>query len=252
MNKPFLHIFETPGQLAADMVRQITLIAAAARSERNRFTIALSGGSVMRILASALKIPSAAKLIDWQAWHVFWADERCVPVTSPDNNFGAAFEQLFRHVAVPHNQLFHADATLDPAAAAIASETMLAQVFQPERGAIPRFDLIVLGIGPDGHTASLFPGHSALDETLRWVVPVFNAPKPPPTRLTMTLPLINNARHVFFAAYGAEKSAILSQVLSNETAHAGLPAHRIRPASGTLHWFIDRFAARKIAHGRIL
>ncbi len=108
---------------------------------------------------------------------------------------------------------------------------------------MPRFDLILLGIGEDGHTASLFPGHPLLAETRAWVAPVLNAPKPPPIRITMTLPLINNGRNVVFMAAGAGKADILSKVLNPQKQGQKLPAELVNPTDGALEWFIDKTAA---------
>jgi 6-phosphogluconolactonase len=177
--------------------------------------------------------------VDWSTWHVFWADERCVPLTSPDSNYRLARKYLFDHVNIPPAQIYALDDSLDPAVAATAYQETLAQVFQPASD-LPRFDLILLGMGEDGHTASLFPNHPLLNEIERWVAPIFDSPKPPPERITLTLPVINNARQVIFLTTGAGKAEALSQISKNTDR---LPAGMVQPANGDLHWFVDEAAA---------
>jgi 6-phosphogluconolactonase len=128
-------------------------------------------------------------------------------------------------------------------ATAQAYEDTMRHVLGPESGPWPRFDLILLGIGPDGHTASLFPNHPVLGETQRWVLPVMDSPKPPPIRITMTLPVINNARSVLFVAAGGKKAKILSRVLNPTGKRQPLPSQRVKPSDGKLGWFLDRAAA---------
>jgi 6-phosphogluconolactonase len=132
-----------------------------------------------------------------------------------------------------------------PDETARAYEFALEKIFQTESNQIPRFDLILLGVGEDGHTASLFPGHPALKETRRWVVPILNAPKPPPVRITMTLPVINHACNVIFVAAGAAKANIISEVLNSKEEQPKLPVQMVKPSNGRLHWFIDRTAAER-------
>jgi 6-phosphogluconolactonase len=255
-----LHIFpnlQQLGQAAADHVAQFSAEAVAARG---RFIVALSGGSLPKILGPALV---AAGQMDWSAWHVGWADERCVPPAHPDSNYNVAKAYFFDHVSIPPDQIYNPDTTLDPAATAAAYESTLAQLFfnlpnfQPPFGRnlpsppprlpasppLPRFDLILLGMGEDGHTASLFPGQPLLHETNRWVAPIFDSPKPPPERITLTLPVINNAHHVIFIAAGAGKAEILPRVFAP---NSQLPASLVQPIAGDLHWFVDEAAAGQL------
>jgi 6-phosphogluconolactonase len=228
--------------LGVAVTSHLAFLAAQAIAKRKRFFIALSGGSLMGIICPPLVAGPLRAKIDWSGWHVFWADERCVPPTSPESNYGAANQQLFRQVTIPPNQIYALDGALGASKAAADYESTLNRVFQPKPGRLPKFDLILLGIGEDGHTASLFPNHPLLDEKQRWVVPVFDAPKPPPERVTLTLPVINNARHVAFVAAGSEKKAILSKVLGPGIHRPRLPAARVTPYPGDLRWFIDAAA----------
>lgn len=240
-----LHILPLQ-QLAAEAAAYVTRLAIEATSDRGRFTVALSGGSLPKLLCPPLVTEPLCSQIDWSTWHIFWVDERCVPLTHPDSNYRLAREYLFDHAAIPAEQIYALDDTLDPAAAAAAYEATLRRVFQPDPDQTPRFDLILLGMGEDGHTASLFPNHALLDETERWVTPIFDSPKPPPERITLTLPVVNNARQVAFLAAGTGKASVLVQVMATVTPAPGLPAQMVRPTNGELHWFVDDAAAARL------
>jgi 6-phosphogluconolactonase len=194
--------------------------------------------------------------IDWSSWHVFWVDERWIPWSSPESNYGLARDRFLSRVPLPREQIHATDNSLVPAATAGSYASVLAEVFQPPAGQMPRFDLILLGVGADGHTASLFPGHPVLAETRAWVAPVLNAPKSPSIRITMTLPLINNSRNVVFAAAGPGKAAIVSKVLNPQMQKLKhkqkLPAQLVNPSDGELQWFIDRAAAAESGYADII
>ena len=224
--------FETTEALYDHAAGLFVRIGAGAIEARGRFLVALSGGQTPRPLYERLGSPAYS--LDWQKVGVFWADERSVPPTDPRSNYRAAREVLLDRVSVPPDQIHRVEGELDPLAAADAYEVELHRVF----GADGRLDLILLGIGADGHTASLFPRHQALTETERWVVPVHTSAEPP-WRVTMTLPLINNARHVLFLATGTEKAAAVRDVVDGKP----LPASLVRPADGTVAFLIDEEAA---------
>ena len=214
---PKINIYPTREDLSVAVAGHVALLASQATEKRHCFTVALSGGSLMKILGPQLVSSPLRTRIDWSAWHVFWADERCVPLTSPESNYDLANRFLFEHVDIPRDQIHAVDDRLGASETAEAYASVLAKVFQPSTGRLPRFDLILLGVGEDGHTASLFPNHPLLEETQRWVAPVFDSPKPPPERVTLTLPVINNARHILFVAAGEGKQHILSKVLRTGT-----------------------------------
>jgi 6-phosphogluconolactonase len=224
----------------------VSHLSAQAVTSRGRFSVALSGGSLIKLLCPPLITLPLSTSINWSAWHIFWADERCVPLAHPDSNYRLAREYLFDHVPIPSNQIYPVETSLDPAAAATAYQATLGRVLQPAPTQIPRFDLILLGLGEDGHTASLFPGHSLLNETERWVAPVFNSPKPPPKRVTLTLPVINDARQVLFLVTGSSKADALQRVLQTPITPGSLPARLVQPAHGELHWFVDEAAGAKL------
>lgn len=244
--RPTIVIHLTLEELSAAAAGHVVRLAAQAMAERGRFCVALSGGSVMKIICPQLIAEPLRTDVDWSGWHVFWADERCVPPISPESNYGGANRLFLRHVDIPRDQIYAVDNTLEAPEATKAYESILTRVFQPGAGRLPRFDLIVLGIGEDGHTASLFPDHPLLNETDRWVAPVLDAPKPPPERVTLTLPVINNARHVVFVAAGAEKRSILCEVLGTGSHLQRLPATLVNPSDGDLQWFVDAVAARNL------
>ena len=208
-SNPEIVIHPNRESLSVGVSSHVALLAAQAILKRKRFYIALSGGSLMEILCPPLVTKPLRDEINWSGWHIFWADERCVPPTNPESNYGLANQQLFRHVNIPFNQIHPLDSTLGASEAAEAYQSTMNKVFQPRAGRLPRFDLILLGIGEDGHIASLFPNHPLLNETRRWVATIFDAPKPPPVRVTLTLPVINNARHIVFVAARCRKEGYI-------------------------------------------
>lgn len=238
-----LHIFPALPELSQAAATYVAHLSAQAVATRGRFTVAFSGGSLPKLLCPSLVAEPLHTQVKWPAWHVFWADERCVPLTSPDSNYRLVQEYLFDHVDIPPAQIYTVDDSLEPAAAAAAYQNDLNRVFQPPTNQYPRFDLILLGMGEDGHTASLFPHHPLLKETERWVAPICDSPKPPPERITLTLPVINKARQVIFLATGAAKADILAGVLQSQSPWGSLPAQLVQPESGDLHWFVDEAAA---------
>jgi 6-phosphogluconolactonase len=236
--------FATADDVADAAVFLFVTLAAKAVAERGGFFCSLSGGTTPLAGYRVLAAPQISSKVDWPKVHVFWGDERCVPEGHPDRNDEAALEALLRRVPIPSENIHRVPATQPDAAQLYEAD--LRGVFSslplkesPVSSDIPRFDLILLGMGPDGHTASLFPGHPAVGETARLVVRVDGAPKPPPSRITFTLPLINAARHVVFLVTGKDKNAALRRVLNGDPA---LPAARVAPRDGTLAFLADAAA----------
>ncbi|MBN1993501.1 MAG: 6-phosphogluconolactonase [Anaerolineae bacterium] len=240
--KIHFHSFSTPEQLSLAAAKHVARLSAQAVAARGRFTVALSGGSLIKLLGPAIVAEPWRDRVDWSKWHVFWADERCVPLTNPESNYYLAQKYLLAYVNLPPAQIYPLDDSLDPQAAAEAYQNTLAQVFSPGAGRWPCFDLILLGLGEDGHTASLFPQHALLNETERWVAAIFDSPKPPPERITLTLPVINHARQVVFITAGPGKAEALAQVFDSTLTHK-LPAQLAQPINGEAHWFVDEAAA---------
>ncbi|KND05119.1 6-phosphogluconolactonase [Spizellomyces punctatus DAOM BR117] len=235
MAQPELYVFPTPDDISAALNVFVAGKSRDAIARSGRFTIALSGGSLPKVLAKQLK---SNKSIDWSKWHVFFADERLVPLDHPDSNYLLAKQELLDHVPIPHEQIYTADPNVDRETAAKKYEEHLKKVFGSQD--IPSFDLILLGIGPDGHTCSLFPGHPLLDVKDRWVASLDDSPKPPPTRITFTYPLLNNADTNAFVVTGDGKAETVYKILEKRE---DFPAGRVK-AKHRLIWFTDNGAAK--------
>jgi len=215
--------------------------AIAAVAARGRFSIALSGGSTPREVYARLASPDYADRIPWQSVHFFWGDERCVPPAHPDSNYRMVAESLLNHVPIPVENIHRIQGELAPSQAADRYETELRAFF----GEPPAFDLVFLGLGEDGHTASLFPGSPALAESARWAVAAEHPTPPPPlvSRVTLTFSVLNAARQVLFLVSGAGKAPRLAEIRRGAT---DLPAARVQPAGGDLLWLVDQAAAAGI------
>lgn len=230
-------ILPDAGAVARAGADRFVALARAAIAARGRFTVALSGGATPRALFAQL----IDRPIDWAQVQVFWGDERCVPPDHADSNYRMAREVLLAHVPLPDQNAHRLRGELEPAQAASAYEAELRALF----GALdwPRFDLILLGLGPDAHTASLFPGTRALHEQRRWVMGHF-VERLKAARITFTPPLINHAEHVIFLVAGAAKAAALQSVLARHPLNPDrFPAQIVQPIDGSLTWLIDQAAA---------
>ena len=213
--------------------------------QRGRFTIALAGGSTPKSLYNLLAT-NARTTLPWDRMFFFWGDERHVPPTDPESNYRMADEAMLSKVPVPPGNVFRIK-TENPEAAAAAEdyEKTIRKFFALEAGQFPRFDLILLGMGPDGHTASLFPGTTALQEKLRLVVANW-VEKMKTHRISLTLPVLNAARCVTFLVSGTDKAPALKAVLEENVPPEQYPAKLIKPSDGKLIWLIDRAAASQL------
>jgi 6-phosphogluconolactonase len=210
------------------------------------FNIALSGGSTPRALNELLATSPYRSLVDWSKIHFFWGDERLVPPDDAESNYRMARETLLSHVPVPDIQVHRIPTELgDPEAVAAAYEEELQRVFQLSPGQLPQFDLIFLGMGPDGHTASLFPHTAGLEVTDRLVIANY-VPRLAAHRITLTAPVINYAAVVVFLAAGSDKAAALAKVLEGPLDPDEFPAQRISLVDGDLYWLVDRAAAAEL------
>lgn len=214
--------------------------------DRDRFAVALSGGSTPRRLHRLLASEEYRERISWPHWRVFWGDERAVRPDHDESNYRMARETLLDHVALSQAHVHRITTELDPARAAYEYEQTIRQALD---GGPPVFDLILLGMGDDGHTASLFPGTEALQEDRR-IVAADWVPHLDAHRITFTLPLINRAAAVAFLVEGAHKSKMVRRVLRPGPGEEPLPASLVQPVSGDLHWFLDSTAAAHLDTSR--
>ena len=233
---PEIRILETPSDLfhaaAEELIRRAT-------AKSGKFSVALSGGSTPKSLYSLLATEKRSS-VPWDKIYFFFGDERHVPPDHPESNSRMANEAMFSKVPVKSENIFRIHAEQDADHAAQNYEQSLRTFFSVKPGEFPRFDLIFLGMGPDGHTASLFPGTSALHENHRLVVANW-VEKFKTFRITMTFPVLNHAACVIFLTSGADKAAMLHEVLENEKAN--LPCQKVRPIDGKLVWMVDKAAA---------
>jgi 6-phosphogluconolactonase len=233
-----LLVYETPEELAGAAARDFATRAQEAIDERGRFAVALAGGSTPKAIYEVLA-RDYANALDWSSVHVFFGDERTVSPGHEDSNYRMAYETLLSRV--PVGSVHRMRGELPPDEAGAAYEEELRAFFGQVD--VPRFDLILCGLGEDGHTLSLFPETAALDVTDRWVVanPVL---KLETTRLTLTMPVLNASRAVTFLVAGESKAEALKKVLEGDADPRAYPAKHVRPESGDLTWMVDRAAAR--------
>ena len=270
-------VFPDAESLSVAAAAVVVAEARRAVKRTGRFTIALSGGSTPKPVYELLATPPMAKLVPWEATHVFWGDERCVELTDPRSNERMAHQALLDHAPIPARQLHPMRcAGLDGAGALEAAqpeslarraadeyERLLRDFFagDPGTGAVAGgatragIDLILLGIGDNGHTASLFPGSEVLDEQERWVAAAYESPATAAAtsgtgerlwRVTLTAPFINRAGLALFIVSGASKAPIVKEVIEGDSDPRVLPARLIRPAAGRLWWLLDEEAASRL------
>ena len=235
----------------ADAMADLTLRAAeTAIKERGAFTVALAGGSLIKLL-SGLK---GKKDVDWKNWHVFWVDERCVPHNDPESNFGGAVKALLSDVPIPLSNLHSIDESLCEKYAGAAGpcakeydarlKSLPHNILPRTEGELPIFDLLLLGFGPDGHICSLFPDHPLLKVTEPWILPITDSPKPPPERITFSLPVVNAAKTKCFTAVGEGKAEMAATILkSSKVGDSFIPASMVQ---GDVVWLMDEAGASRL------
>lgn len=243
VSDPDLRVFDDAAQVAKAAAQEFARRARQKAEAGGDFAVALSGGSTPQRLYALLAQPPYRDRVPWERVHLFWGDERAVPPEHPDSNYGAARAALLERIPIPPGNIHRIEAeNPDPQAAAAAYERTLRGFFGLSADGLPRFDLVLLGMGADGHTASLFPGSEALSERRRLVVaPWVDALGS--RRLTLTCPVLNNAACIMFLVTGPEKAETLRRVLENDQAAADLPARLVAPRDGALLWLVDRAAA---------
>ena len=239
-----IQVFATPDALADAVAEHIVACAADAISSSGRFTLALAGGSTPRAAYSRLATRDSGLELDWRRVHVLWGDERCVPPDDPRSNYRMAKEALLDRVPIPPDQIHRIRGEDDPERAAAEYERELRALLGDDG-----LDLALLGMGEDGHTASLFPGQAAVHERARWVTAV-PAPDGKLWRVTLTPALLNRSSNVTFVVSGASKGARLQQVLEGPFTPEVQPAQAIHPIQGRLTWMVDQAAAARLRAGQ--
>jgi 6-phosphogluconolactonase len=221
---------------------QFITLAGDAIARSGRFAVALSGGSTPQALYFLLASPEYRNLVDWPRLHLFWGDERCVAPDHPDSNFRMVREALLDKIQIPNENIHRMPGESEPAEAAAAYEAEIKDFFAVKPAGWPLFDLIFLGLGEDGHTASIFPGSDAVNETAHLVTVVY-VQRLQSYRLTLTLPVINAAAQVTFLVSGKSKAAIVSEIFPADGASCSYPAAKVAPTKGRLTWFLSADAA---------
>jgi 6-phosphogluconolactonase len=227
----------------------ITELATTGIAERGRFTFAFSGGNTPRPVYERLASPGYSDRIDWSRVHVFFGDERCVPPDDPRSNYHMARTTLCDHVPIPaaHVHRIHGEDQPEQAAAEYAEELGMVFGDDARTGGSPvsGFDLVLLGMGDNGHTASIFPGLAAVTESVHWVLAQY-VEVVGMWRVTLTPVILNAAHHVAFLVAGADKAEMLSKVLEGPYQPVVLPVQIIKPTHGELHWLVDAAAAARL------
>ena len=235
-------ILPDPEAVAHEAARRFVALSRQAARSRGRFSVALSGGSTPGHLYRLLAGEPYRAQIPWKEVHLFWGDERCVPPGDPGSNYYLAHETLISRVPLPPGNIHRVRGELEPGSAVRAYARELEDYFC---GPHARFDLVLLGLGQDGHTASLFPDSPALAETERLVAAATAVYQDRPAeRVTLTLPAINSARQILFLVTGSAKAGVVQSIV--ESTAQRLPAQRIQPTAGQLAWLLDAAAARLI------
>lgn len=233
--------YETLSKNAAEHIFQLIQTTL---KDQVRFTLTLAGGNTPAKLYELLGSLYAER-IPWQKVYLFWGDERNVPLDHKNSNYRSVKEQLLDKIEIPTENVF--PVPVAPSSVNISAqeyENQLREFFQTD---LPAFDLILLGIGDDGHTASLFPGSEALNEDKKWVAPSL-ATSEPKERITLTFPVLNNAKNVYFLANGKSKSAAIKNAVSDDIGKNVCPAAYVKPEDGELLWWLDKEAATDIQH----
>ncbi|KAJ0236249.1 hypothetical protein HA466_0255860 [Hirschfeldia incana] len=242
--KKRVEIFDTEENLAVELAKYTADLSDKYCKERGAFTVVVSGGSLIKSLRKLVEVDS----IDWSKWHFFWVDERVVPKHHEDSNYKLAYDAFLSKVPIPPGNVYAINESLSAEAAADDYETCLKHLVKTgvlrlsESTGFPKFDLMLLGMGPDGHVASLFPGHGLCGERERWVASIADSPKPPSERITFTFPVINSSAHVGLVVCGSGKAEAVEAALKKS---GSVPAGCVS-AEEELVWFLDKPACSKL------
>jgi 6-phosphogluconolactonase len=246
-----LHIYKDGDSLSLDCAKWISAYMVETLLKKDRFTWVLSGGNTPKALYGLLAASPYLETIPWEKLHVFWGDERAVPFTDERNNAKMAFDYLLNQVPIPASQIHVMRTDIPPQESAAEYEKILHQYFPSAGLSAPTnpfsFDLILLGMGADGHTLSLFPGTDVIQEEKVWVKSYFLSSQNM-SRITLTKPIVNRSARIAFLATGLDKAKALEQILEGPLNPNLYPSQVIRPAKGELHWFIDEPAASRLSY----
>ncbi len=237
-----VQIHKDPAEVSLALAEWIAAYIGKVLGVKDRFTFVMTGGSSPKQLYTLLSQPPFRDRIDWEKMHIFWGDERAVPFTDDRNNAKMTFGTLLDHVPVPKDQIHVMRTELEPSKAATEYEALLHQYFGATGGS---FDLVLNGMGEDGHTLSLFPGQAVIHEDQAWAKAYYLEPQEM-YRITMTPPIVNRASRVVSLTFGPGKAHALKEVLKGARNPDLYPSQVIQPASGELHWFVDAAAASEL------
>lgn len=244
-----LNILDSEEELSISLAKYTAKLSEKFAEERGAFTVVVSGGSLIKSLRKLLE-PPYVDSIDWSRWHVFWVDERVVPKDHPDSNYKLAYDNFLSKVPIPPGHVYAINDALSAEGAAHDYETCLKQlvktnVIATSTSGFPKFDLMLLGMGPDGHVASLFPGHPLVKEEKKWVTFIKDSPKPPPERITFTFSVINSSSYIALVVCGGGKAGAVKTALGGNQTSDLLPVQMVSP-EGELKWFLDKEATSKL------
>jgi 6-phosphogluconolactonase len=237
-------VFDTPEDVALAAAERFVAYAQQAVAHHGGFSVALAGGNTPRRVYELLASDDFSNRIEWSKVNLFFGDERCVPPNHPESNYGMVYTSLIASVDIPPGNVHRIVGESDPEKNAAAYEKELRGFFN--KLSWPRFDLVLLGMGEDGHTASLFPRSDAVKEESRWVVAT-RMEQTKQDRITLTAPVFNHAAHVVFLVTGGAKAKRLSEVVQGAPDPERLPAQLVIPLDGSLEWLVDRAAASLVA-----
>jgi 6-phosphogluconolactonase len=239
--EPVVKIFQSEDELAREFANEMVKMIIESAGKKQHFTIALSGGSTPEVVFTMIS-ESFAKAVSWQHVHFFWGDERCVQPDDAESNYGMAWRKLLGNIEIPSANIHRIKGENDPEAEAVRySEEIFS--FTRKRNGIPVFDLVLLGLGEDGHTASIFPGHIGMFKSDKICEVTFH-PVTSQKRITLTGRVINNADSVTFLVTGINKGEIVKKIFKKNPSSINYPASNVVPVYGRLYWFLDKEAGR--------
>lgn len=245
-------MFGSEEELSVSLAKYTAALSEKYARERGAFSVVVSGGSLIKSLRKLVE-PPYLDSVEWDKWHVFWVDERVVPKDHADSNYKLANDGFLSKVPIPPGNVYAINDALSAEGAADDYETCLKQLVKSKvvdysaAEGVPKFDLMLLGMGPDGHVASLFPGHPLLNEKERWVTFIKDSPKPPPERITFTFPVINASANIALVVTGAGKAGPVARAFGSDQAGSDLlPVQMLSLKDGSFTWFTDKDAVSKL------